>query len=155
MSKKPTKVELDTYAAAVRKELSVPRQSDVFKAAVEAGYLAATTDGKLDDDERRAIVTAVEILSQGAVIEWEADSLVEEVAKATGKPEERAKALGARLKELGQPEAGLLFGAFVAQATAGIDKNEEKILKAIGKAAGVADKRVREILKTVGAESAD
>lgn len=155
MSKKPTKEQLDAYATAVRKELSVPKQSDVFRAAVEAGYLAATTDGTLDDDERKAIVTAVEILSQGAVVEWEADTLVDEVAAHTGKPEERAKALGARLKELGQPEAGLLFGAYVAQATAGIDKSEEKILKAIGKAAGVADKRVREILKTVGAESAE
>jgi tellurite resistance protein len=146
MSKKPTKEELARFAEAVRKELSVPRQSDVFRAAVEAGYLAATTDGTLDDSERSAIVTAVEILSQGHVIEWEA---------AKGSADDRAKALGAKLKELGQPEAGLLFGAFVAQSTAGIDKKEEKVLKTIAKAAGIADKRVREILKTVGAEATE
>ena len=155
MSKKPTKDQLDAYATAVRKELSVPRQSDVFRAAVEAGYLAATTDGTLDAGERAAIIAAVAILSQGAVIEWEADSLVDDCEKQEGSADDRAKAVGARLKELGQPEAGLLFGAYVAQATAGIDKKEEKILKTIGKSAGVADKRVREILKTVGAESAE
>lgn len=155
MSKKPTKEELARFAEAVRKELNVARQSDVFRAAVEAGYLAATTDSKLDDSERKAIATAVEILSQGHVIEWEADSLVDECAQASGSPDERAKALGAKLKELGQPEAGLLFGAYVAQATAGIDKKEEKVLKTIGKAAGIADKRVRELLKTVGAEAAE
>ncbi len=155
MSKKPTKEELARFAEAVRKELNVARQSDVFRAAVEAGYLTATTDHKLDDSERKAIVTAVEILSQGHVIEWEADALVDDCAKASGSAEERAKALGAKLKELGQPEAGLLFGAYVAQATAGIDKKEEKVLKTIGKAAGIADKRVRELLKTVGAEAAE
>jgi len=155
MSKKPTTEELARFAEAVRKELSVPRQSDVFRAAVEAGYLAATTDGTLDDSERKAIVTAVEILSQGHVIEWETETLVDECAAVAGSADERAKALGARLKELGQPEAGLLFGAYVAQSTAGIDKKEAQVLKTIGKAAGVADKRVREILKTVGAEASE
>jgi tellurite resistance protein len=153
MSKKPTKVELDTHAAKVREKLSVPRQSEVFRAAIEAGYLAATTDGTFDDGEKKAVITAIEILSQGAVIEWEAEELVSQCAAQTGKPDERAKAVGAKLKELGAPEAGLLFAAFVAHATAGIDKKEEGVLKAIAKAAGVADKRLKEIIKDVGAEA--
>jgi hypothetical protein len=121
MAKKPTKSELETHAAKVREQLNVSRQSDVFRAAVEAGYLVATTDGKFDDAEKGALVTAIGILSQGAVIEWEADELVSAVAKGTGKPDERAKAVGAKLKELGAPDAGLLFAAFVAHATQGID----------------------------------
>lgn len=155
MSQRPSQAELDKIASAIREHLSVPRQTEVFRVAVEAGYLAATTDGTLDDTERKAIISAVEILSKGAVIEWEVEGLVEECAKATGKPDERSKALGAQLKDLGQPEAGLLFGAYVAQSTHGIDKKEEKILKAIAKAAGVTDKRTKEILKMVGAETSD
>jgi hypothetical protein len=154
MSKKPTKVELDAHAEKVRAELTVPRQSEVFRAAVEAGYLAATPDGTLDDGEKAALVSAIDILSRGAVIEWEADELVAAAAKGTGKTEERAKLVGAKLKELGAPEAGLLFAAFVAHATQGIDKKEEAVLRAIAKAAGVTDKRLREMLKDVGAEPA-
>ena len=33
--------------------------------------------------------------------------------------------------------------AFVAQATSGIDQKEGKVLRAIGKSAGIAEKRVR------------
>jgi tellurite resistance protein len=152
MAKKPTKIELDAHAAKVRAQLSVPRQSEVFRAAVEAGYLAATSDGTFDDAERAALVRAIDILSQGAVVEWEAEDLVEAAAKETGKAEDRAKRVGAKLKELGAPEAGLLFAAFVAHATQGIDKKEEAVLRAIAKAGGVTDKRLREMLKEVGAE---
>ena len=152
MTQRPSQAELDKIATAVREHLSVPRQNEVFRVAVEAGYLAATTDGTLDDSERKAIVAAIDVLSKGAVIEWEAEGLVEECASSSGKADDRAKALGAKLKDLGQPEAGLLFGAYVARATHGIDKKEEKILKAIAKAAGVTDKRAKEILKMVGQE---
>jgi len=155
MSKKPTKVELESHGSAVRAKLSVPRQSDVFRAAVEAGYLTAITDGTFDDAERKALITAIGLLSEGAVIEWEAEDLVDQCAKSTGKPEERAKAVGTKLKELGAPEAGLLFAAFVAHATQGIDKKEEAVLRSIAKSAGVADKRVREIVKDVGAQPND
>jgi tellurite resistance protein len=154
--KKPTKEKIAEYAEAVRKELTAGRQNEVFRVAVEVGYLAAHADGTFDADEKKAIVDAVEILSQGSVIEWEVDQIVDAAQSQGAGPGDgaaRANALGAKLKELGHPDAGLLFGAFVAQATAGIDKAEGKVLRAVGKAAGIADKRVRDILKTVGAES--
>jgi tellurite resistance protein len=150
-SKKPTKEKLATYAAEVRKELKEFRQQDeVFRLAVEIGFLAAGADGSMDSGERQAIIDAVDILSQGVVIELEVDTLIKEASKRGGKTLESAEAIGARLKELGQAEAGLLFGAFVAQASSGIDRSERKVLRAVGRAAGIADRRIRAILKTVG-----
>ena len=51
------------------------------------------------------------------------------------------------LKELGQPEAGLLVAAFVARATNGVEKAEAEVLKAIAKAAGLSADKVKTIVK--------
>ena len=144
---------LEKHAEEIKLDLNVPKQTEVFAIATEAGYLAATTDGTLDDQERTALVRAIEVLSRGAVIEWEVDTLLDECAtrsKSEG-ADKRADAVGARLKDLGHPEPGLLFAAFVAQASGGIDKKESAVLHAIGKAAGVAKNKVSALLKRVGA----
>ena len=59
-SKKPTKEKLSAMAEAVRKELSFRGQDDVYKHAVEIGYLAASADGRVDDEEKQRIVEAVD-----------------------------------------------------------------------------------------------
>jgi tellurite resistance protein len=141
--------ELEAHADEIRRDLKVPRQSDVFRAAVEAGYLAAQADGEVDATERATIVKAVEILSVGAVIEWETEALLDESeqrAKTDG-ADQRAKALGEELKKLGQAEAGLLLAALVARATQGIDKREAEILKVVATAAGVSADSLRGIVK--------
>jgi tellurite resistance protein len=135
--------------------LSFHAQDEVFRVAVEIGYLAARADGQMDAKEKQAIVDAVDVLSKGMTIELEVDSIIEEVDALGGSEDERAQKLGSRLAELGQAEAGLLFGAFVAQSTSGIDAKERKVLRAVGRAAKIADKRVGGILKAVGAEDAD
>lgn len=143
------KKTLEEYAADIRQELNVPNQSTMFAAAVEAGYLAARADGEVDSVEVGTIVKAVEMLSQGAVIEWETDTLLEECrtrAKKDG-PDDRAVAVGKALKELGNAEAGLLVAAFVARATNGVEKSEAEVLKAIGKAAGLTADTVKGIVK--------
>ena len=63
--------------------------------------------------------------------------------------------VGQKLKALGQPEAGLLFAAFVAQASGGIDKKESALLHAIGKSAGVPKAKVTALLKRVGASATE
>jgi tellurite resistance protein len=143
---------LETRAEGIRAELRVPKQNEVFKAAVEAGYLAARADGEVDAEETAAIVRAVEILSTGAVVEWEAEDLVEECARKADKetPAKRAAAVGAELAALGQAEAGIYFAALVAHASKGIDKKEAEVLKDIAKAAGLATDRVRDIVKKAG-----
>jgi hypothetical protein len=141
--------DLEKHAEAVRAELRVPKQNEVFKAAVEAGYLTALADGDVDKAEMGAIVKAVDILSKGAVIEWEADTLVEECAARAKKDGAgtRGEAVGAELKALGAGEAGIYFAALVARASKGIDKKEAEVLKTIGKAAGVSTDKVRDIVK--------
>jgi tellurite resistance protein len=151
---KPEIQDLEKHAATIRGELKVPRQSEVFRAAVEAGYLAACADGVVDDDERATIVRAVELLSEGAVIEWEAEDLVAECEKRVGAEgsSKRAAAVGEELKSLGQSEAGIYFAALVARASGGVDKKEAETLKEVGKAAGVPADRVRDIVKKASFE---
>ena len=149
---KPDIADLESRAESIRAELRVPKQNEVFKAAVEVGYLAARADGEVDDDETAAIVKAVEILSAGAVIEWEAEELVAQCAKKADAetPAARAAAVGAELKALGQGEAAIYFAALVAHASKGIDKKEADVLKLVGKAAGLTADRVRDIVKKAG-----
>lgn len=149
--------ELEKHAAEIRKELAVPKQNDVFAAAAEAGYLAARASGDVDEAERKAMVDAIGVMSVGAVLEWEVEQLLEECAARSAKDGEgpRAKAVGDALAKLGQPEAALLFAAFVVNASGGIDKKEASVLHAIGKAAGVAKNKVTAILKRVGAKESE
>jgi tellurite resistance protein len=141
--------ELEQQAESIRAELRVPRQSDLFKAAVEAGYLTALADGEVDAAERETIAKTVEVLSKGAVIEWETDALLgecEEHAKKEG-IEKRSKAVGAALKALGHAEAGLLIAAVIARVTKGVDKREAEVLKNVGAAAGVGAEQIKAIVK--------
>ena len=78
---------LEDYADQIRDDLKVPNQSSVFAHAVEAGYLAARADGEVDAAERAILAKAVELLSQGSVIEWETETLLEECAARAEKEE--------------------------------------------------------------------
>jgi len=151
---KPTMEKLAEYAEAIRGELEEFRKQDeMFRVAVEIGYLAAQADGEVDEAETKALVDAVEILSQGVVIELEVEAIAAELEAVEGDAVQKAEALGARLDSASQADAGLLVGAFVAQATSGIDKGERKVLRTVGRAAGLKDHRIRAILKAVGAEA--
>lgn len=143
------KLSIEDLAAQIRKELNVPRQGDVFRAAVEAGYLTALADGGIDDTERDVLVRAVELLSDGLVIEWETDGLVDEFKAKADKEgvDERAASVGKQLKELDQAEAGLFVAALVARATKGVDKSEAETLKTIGKSAGLTADKIKNIVK--------
>lgn len=140
---------LEEHADQIRDDLKVPNQSAVFAHAVEAGYLAARADGEVDAAERGILAKAVELLSRGAVIEWETETLLEECAARADKEgaDVRAQKVGEALKELGQPEAGILVAAFVARATNGVEKSEAEVLKAIAKAAGLSADKVKGIVK--------
>lgn len=143
---------LEAHAQSIRQQLKVPKQNEVFRAAVEAGYLTAAADGDVDETERATMVRAVDMLSEGAVIEWETETLLdecEERAKAQGGAK-RAAAVGAALKALGHAEAGLYFAALVARASKGIDKKEAEVLKAVGTAAGVSTDAMKDIVKKAG-----
>ena len=149
MSKAASKLSIEDYADKVREQLKVPRQDEVFKAAVEAGYLTALADGGMDDAEREILVKAVEMLSQGLVIEWETQGLIDDLQKLVEAEglEGRAVKVGEKLKELNQVEAGLFVAAIVARTTKGVEKSEAELLKAIAKAAGVGMDVVKDVVK--------
>lgn len=149
MSKAAKKLSIEDHADKIREQLKVPRQDEVFKAAVEAGYLTALADGGMDDAERDILVKAVELLSKGLVIEWETQSLIEDLQKLVDADglETRAAKVGEKLKELNQVEAGLFVAAIVARTTKGVEKSEAELLKAIGKAAGVGMDVVKDVVK--------
>jgi tellurite resistance protein len=141
--------ELESHAQTIRETLKVPRQNEVFRAAVEAGYLTALADGTMDAGERDTLVRAIELLSEGAVVEWEAETEIDACAaraQAEGAGE-RATATGKALAALGQAEAGIYFAALVARASKGIDRRETDVLKAVGAAAGLSGDAVRDVVK--------
>ena len=139
-SDKATLAALTQHAEALGKRLAAAEQNELLAAAVEAGCLAAFGDLEVDEGERRAILSAAEVLSSGAVVEWEADSLVDDCVKRIAKEgiEARVTAVAKTLKRLGQPEAGLLFAVFVAQASEGIDHLEHGVLEAVAEEAGLS-----------------
>ena len=92
-------------------------------------------------------------LVEGDITELEVDAIIAELEAVAGDDLAKAEALGKQLASISQGDAGLLIGAFVAQATAGIDNKERKVLRTVGRAAGLKDHRIRAILKTVGAEA--
>jgi hypothetical protein len=95
------------------------------------------------------MVQAIDLLSEGAVIEWETESLLDECAgraEAQG-PEARAAAVGKELAHLDQASAGLFVAAVIARASKGIDKQEAEVLKAVGAAAGLAPDAIKDIVK--------
>jgi tellurite resistance protein len=140
---------LEEHADKIREELKVPRQAELFKAAIEAGYLTARADGGVDEMERDVLIKAVELLSQGLIIEWESEALIDDCKKLADEEgvEARAAKVGESLKQLNQGEAGLFIAALVARATKGIEKSEAELLKSIAKSAGVANDKVRDIVK--------
>ncbi len=141
---------LEQQAEAIRATLAgTSKAEELFKVAAEAGYLTALADGSEDADERAALVEALEVLSKGIVLEWETEDFL---GAAWGRissegVDARCAAVGARLKELGNPEAGLLIAALVAHASNGIDKSEAQILEKIGAGAGLAKAQVGAIVK--------
>jgi tellurite resistance protein len=151
------KLTLEAHADRIRADLDVPNQSQVFACAVEAGYLAARADGEVDPEERKVLTRAVELLSQGAVIDWETETLLDACATRAEKegPEARARKVGEALQGLGQAEAGLLVAAFVARATDGVEKSEADVLRAIGGAAGLSAEKVKAIVRRATGLDAD
>jgi tellurite resistance protein len=143
------RLDLETHAKAIRESVQASKQNDVFRAAVEAAYLAALADGEVDDEEHEAMIRAVELLSEGAVIEWEAESLLDECAARAERDgaDARAQAVGKELAALGQAEAGVFVAACVARASKGIDRKEAEMLKMVALAAGLAPDVIKETVK--------
>lgn len=152
----PVEDKLATYASAIHAALAVPKQAEVYRYAVEAGYLTALADGEADAAELATIVRSLHALSEGLVIDWEVDALIDECNEAIGGEGHRARAeaVGAKLADLGQIEAGMLVASLVALASNGLDKREVVMLEAIGKAGGLDKTALTDIVKRARALTA-
>ena len=152
----PAETRLEAYAVAIRGALAVPKQADVYRHAIEAGYLTALADGDADAAEMAAIVRSLHALSAGLVVDWEVESVLDQCNEAIGGegPAARCEVVGQKLLELGQIEAGMFIAALVALASNGIDKREAARLEAIGKAGGLDKAQLTDIVKRARALSA-
>ena len=152
----PVEDKLATYASAIRGALAVPKQAEVYRYAIEAGYLTALADGEADAAELATIVRSLHALSSGLVIDWEVDALLDECNEAIGGEGHRARSevVGKKLAELGQIEAGMLIASLVALASNGLDKREASMLEAIGKAGGLDKAGLTDIVKRARALTA-
>jgi tellurite resistance protein len=146
---------LGKHAEALRNALGAAEQNELLAAAVEAGCLAAFGDLEVDEGERRAIIDAAGALSSGAVVEWEADSLVDDCVKRIADEgiEARVAAVGGTLKRLGHPGTGIVFAVFVAGATGGVDRLEHGVLEGIAEEAGLPSGELAAILAKAGADA--
>jgi hypothetical protein len=140
---------LEAQSEVVKNAVPAHRSEEVFRLAAEAGYLTAIADGNDDDDEKAALVDALDTLSKGIVIEWETQAFLEEAYARVQQQgtQGRCDAIGKRLGELGCAEAGILIGAIVAYASNGIEKTEAVMLEKIGAAAGLARNQIATIVK--------
>ena len=105
---KPTREKLQGFAEDIKKQIKVARQDEVFRAAVAAAHVASHADGAIDDAERKAIVEALELLSGGAVVEWEVDLMLEAAGAAKGAD---AKAKAERHRKMAKSYEKLPFVA--------------------------------------------
>ena len=145
----PKGAGIEKYAEKLRTELAAFKQQELFRAAVEAGFLTALADGEHTAAERAALVQSLHALSSGAVIEWEIETLLAELAEGIEKEgaTKRAETVGEKLKALGQVETGLVVAALVALASKGLDKREAVVLERFGTAAGLSRSEVGAIVK--------
>jgi tellurite resistance protein len=143
------KTTVQKIARAIRSQLPSDAQDKLFRMAVEAGYLAALADGHADPGEMAALVHAIEELSDGVVVGWEVEVLIEECNECIGMEghQQRAQVVGNELKEIGLSEAGLLIAAYVAFATGGLDEKEVTMLRTLGEAAGLDSDALKPIVK--------
>lgn len=142
---------LRRHAEAIRRELRPAERRDLLIVAVEAGYLAGAADGEVDSAERAAIAQAVELLSEGEIIEWDLESLLDDCVRRSRAEglDGRARRVGESLRAQGRPELGLFFAALVAFATGGLNSDERRLLEDIASAAGVDAEGLVPILERV------
>jgi tellurite resistance protein len=148
-TKTKTKTRIQNLAQTIRGELPADEQPKLFRTAVEAGYLAALADGDADPEEMAALVHAIEELSDGVVVGWEVDVLIEECNEHIGMEgqKQRAAVVGNQLQQLGHSEAGMLIAAYVAFATGGLHEKEVDMLRQIGEAAGLDGNALAPLVK--------
>ncbi len=151
----PDFADIEKHAEGIKKDLAVPKQNEVFKAAAEAGYLVLCAGRNCRRRRARDARSRSKILSAGAVIEWEVEDLLESAEKMRRPMAKRnARDAVARIERARTTRSWCFVCGVRRAPSGGIDKKELAILHAIGKAAGVA-KTKSPRLKRVGAATSE
>jgi hypothetical protein len=122
---------------------------DAVSRVLDVAALVAAADGEVDGAERDALARIARSLDVIPVDDAGAQALLDRwAAVATGgEAEARARALGARWKELGIGAEGLIAPAIVAQASFGVAVTELAILRVVAEAAGLPETTIESSLR--------
>ena len=137
----------DPSAASQTEALT--RRVDPF---AETMYLVMIADGTPADEERRALIAAIDILTDGALGPAAIESMIvrfEETASGSG-TEARLAQLGSRIcADRDDRETAFSLGAVIALADEDVDVNENRALQWIRQYYGISERQAAEILGSI------
>jgi uncharacterized tellurite resistance protein B-like protein len=141
--------DLGADKAVVGHKEALARRVDPF---AETMYLVMIADGMPADVERRALVAAIDILTDGALSSRDIELMVnrfEENAGTVG-AETRFAQLGSRIcADRDDRETAFSLGAVIALADEEVDVSENRALKWIRQYYGVSERQAAQILEAI------
>ena len=138
-----------SYSARPKEDATAPTGFDpiavaLFEAIVEASYLVASADGKVDDEERKTFERVVYAACGGTVAANQVAALVgdfEGLLEEDGL-DARVAAVAKQVSKKEHAREVLRIAALIAQTSEGIADTERSVLEKIAKACGLAGKDV-------------
>ena len=145
-----------SYSARPKEDATAPTGFDpiavaLFEAIVEASYLVASADGKVDDEERKTFERVVYAACGGTVAANQVAALVgdfEGLLEDDGL-DARVAAIAKQIAKKEHAREVLRIAALIAQSSEGIADSERVVLDKIAKACGLEPAAVDTALKDV------
>ncbi len=126
---------------------AVLRRAEPF---AETMYLVMMADGSAGEEEQKALVGALHVLTHGAAAGDAAQAMFDRFAQnlATFGAHSRLQQIGARLSAQAQDrETAFSLGAMVALADDNIDWRESELIHHLAEFYGVSDRRIEALLQ--------
>jgi tellurite resistance protein len=139
----------DSEQAPVSRTEALIRRVNPF---AETMYLVMIADGSRADIERRVLVSAIDILTDGVLPAADMESMIDQFAENVdrGGAEARFAQLGSRIcVDRDDRETAFSLGAVIALADEKVDVKESQALKWICQYYGVSERRAAEILGSI------
>lgn len=145
-----------SYSARPKEDATAPTGFDpiavaLFEAIVEASYLVASADGKVDDEERKTFERVVYAACGGTVAANQVAALVGdfEGLLADDGLDARVAAVAKQIAKKEHAREVLRIAALIAQSSEGIADSERSVLDKIAKACSLEPAAVDAALKDV------
>ena len=139
---------VDAGQVAALQQEALIRRVDPF---AETMYLVMIADGTPADSERKALIAAIDILTNGALGSVAIESMLDRFENnVTGGAEARFAQLGARIcADRDDRETAFSLGAVIALADEDIDVRENQALKWVRQYFGLSERQAAEILGSI------